>query len=649
LAPNFCPRCGAPLVPDAQFCSGCGSRLADLMPSGQAELPAPAATAPAATAPAATAPAATAPAATAPAATAPAATAPAATAPAATAPAATAPSEPVQQVADPVRPALVAGSLVDDAVPAGAPAFAPEQTALDAFGAPPPMSEHPDQTAPMPTELGVAPASRPARRLNRKAVVAGAAVLILVGVAAAAAVVLLSGGGPGDMARTLVAKLAARDATASSIVDSDASLRNVAGQMGLLEMPGSVTVSVDKMVVATSNASPSASGSGGDARVTLTYTLKWSGKGHSGQADQKLTATSHKGADGKVRLIDIAVSPTLTFDAGAYFGTDGTSADDANKVSDDLKAGTKWLSGVSVLVTPSDQALTLPDVDTPVPGHLTTWNQIVSPAVSGNKTSWSVRVSADGHPYLDFVDASKVTQQPVAAQVNVGSISPQDAVSQASTVDAAFWQAVASGDLNTANSYISSGSTISASAVAVMNSWGNGDASDAAASEETDGPEVKADGLVFVLASNGTWSIDSSRSTLVEASIPGNGHVEHLVYSQTSDGVKTCSSNITIEMTSVEFYTNGYAPVAQFKFTHDGDCPSTDMIVAATVGWPGNSGTEISPGVAGSDATTTAPVYRYVPLASGASPVKVPIWVEITQYGNPSGKLLPGSMTFSTV
>ena len=88
VAPNFCPRCGAPLVPDAQFCSGCGSRLADLMPSGQAALPAPAATAPARRAR----------------------------------------PEPVQQLADPVVRRVAFGSVVDDAVPASAPAFAPEQS-----------------------------------------------------------------------------------------------------------------------------------------------------------------------------------------------------------------------------------------------------------------------------------------------------------------------------------------------------------------------------------------------------------------------------------------------------------------------------------------------------------------------------------------
>ena len=230
---------------------------------------------------------------------------------------------------------------------------------------------------------------------------AGAAVLIVSGLAAAAAVVLL-GGGPGDMARTLVTKLAARDATASSIVDSDASLRNVAGQMGLLELPGSVTVSVDKMVVAYLEREPLSVGfrrrHAGHSDIRAQVVRQGPFRSSRSETDGHLA----QGARRQVHLVDIAVSPTLTFDAGAYFGTDGTSADDANKVSDDLKAGAKWLSGVSVLVTPGDQALTLPDVDTPrARSPLTTWSQIVSPAVSGNKTSWSVRVSADGHSYLD--------------------------------------------------------------------------------------------------------------------------------------------------------------------------------------------------------------------------------------------------------
>jgi hypothetical protein len=376
--------------------------------------------------------------------------------------------------------------------------------------------------------------------------------------------------------------------------------------------------------------------------------LKWSGKGQSGRVSQKLTATARKVAGGKVVLVDVAVTPPLAFDPGAYFGSAGTSAADADKVSDDLKAGTKWLPGVSVAVVPNDETLTLPDVDTPVPGHLTTWSQGVSDAVPGSKTSWSVTVTADGNSYADFVEASAVTQEPLAAQVNVGTLSPDDAALQASEVDAAFWAAVKAGDLDKANSYISTGSKISASAVAVMKSWTNGSASDAAATEGTNGPEVKADGLTFVLGSDGTWSIDSSRSDLLMVVISGNGHVERLVYSQTSGGTKTCSSNIDIEMTSVQFFTNDNVPLAQFKFTHDGTCPSTDQIVAVTVGWPGNAGTEISPGIPGTDSTATGPVYRNIPLPPDTSPVKTPIWIKITKYGNPDGVLLPGTMTFST-
>ena len=127
----------------------------------------------------------------------------------------------------------------------------------------------------------------------------------------------------------------------------------------------------------------------------------------------------------------------------------------------------------------------------------------------------------------------------------------------------------------------------------------------------------------------------------------GNGHVERIVYRETKSGATVCTSTITIVLKAVEIYTDG-SPSALFSFTHSGKCEPTDMIIAATVGWAGNPGTQIEPDQEGSDYTQTGPVERRVDLPEGITPSNLPIWIKITKYGNEGGSLLPYTMTFAT-
>jgi hypothetical protein len=460
---------------------------------------------------------------------------------------------------------------------------------------------------------------------------------------------MLRGGGADDMARSLVTKMAARDVSAVSLVESEAALRDVARQMGLVGLPGSAKVTVADISVKASDRSPAPTGATADSIVTASYILQWSGNGQSESAKQKLTATIHKDSDGVTRLIRVVITPALAFDAAAYFGTSGASLADAEKVVADLEAGAGWLPGVTVKSVARDAVVTAPDVNTVEPGHLTTWKSIVSAAVPGSKTSWSVEVSAAGRSYLSFVAASKTTQEPVAAQVKVGDISPDKAVSKASIVRDEFWDAVERGDLAAANGLISTGPKLSASGLPTMKSWGktyeNG--ASAIAKEGANGPEVQVGRLTLILGSDGSWSIDSSESSLVMALVPGNGHREQIVYRKTAGGKTVCTSYITIELNSVEFHTNG-APSAIFQFTHSGTCDPDDDLMEATVGWKGNAGTKIYPDTQGTDPPESGPVLRYVQLPEGATSADLPIWIKITKYGN-AGAVLPYTMSFATI
>ena len=473
------------------------------------------------------------------------------------------------------------------------------------------------------------------------------ALVAMVAVGSVSAYVLLSGPNPTQITHDLITKMAARDATASTYLESGDSLRTLAAMMGIVNVPGSTSLSLDNLQVTVPNPSPSASRiSKGDWPVTASYTLKWSGKGSSGKVDQKLTAVVRQGTDGKTRLVQINVSPALTFDLATCFGTTGTSEADATKVADDLRAGNKWIPGVDVKVVARPAPLTVPDVLTPVPGHLTTWSQPVSPEVSGTTTTWSVQVTSGQVTYADISPATAVTSQPVAAKVNIGNITLSDASSQAKAASTAFWAAVDAGDVAKANSMVLAGPKLSASGLARMKGWDTGLDNAGVVSEGPNGPEDELDTDTYVLGSNGTtWAIDSSRSHLVLTVLNGNGHYS-LTGQHRENGVVTCSTNIEVSLSRVEFYTDDSAPEAVFSFSSSNNCDVYDTIITATVGWSGNSGVDLEPDVSGTEAGTT--VERVVDLPTDLKSNIGPVWIKITGYGDPGGTTLPEVMTFST-
>jgi hypothetical protein len=185
--------------------------------------------------------------------------------------------------------------------------------------------------------------------------------------------------------------------------------------MGLVGLPGSVSLTVEGLKVADERPKPQASAAAGQG-VTVTYTLKLSGpKGATASVKQTLTTVSKTDAKGKTHLVVVSAGPRLSFDVAAYFGKAGASKADADKVAEDIRNGSKWISGASVNVASSDSTLTLPDVETPVPGRLTTWREVVSESVAGSRTDWTVTASAGGSTYLTLQPASAVTTEPVAA------------------------------------------------------------------------------------------------------------------------------------------------------------------------------------------------------------------------------------------
>jgi hypothetical protein len=474
------------------------------------------------------------------------------------------------------------------------------------------------------------------------------ALVAMVAVGSVSAYVLLSGPNPTQITHDLITKMAARDATASTYLESGDSLRTLAAMMGIVNVPGSTSLSLDNLQVTVPNPSPSASRiSKGDWPVTASYTLKWTGKGSSGKVDQKLTAVVRQGTDGKTRLVQINVSPALTFDLATCFGTTGTSEADATKVADDLRAGNKWIPGVDVKVVARPAPLTVPDVLTPVPGHLTTWSQPVSPEVSGTTTTWSVQVTSGQVTYADISPATAVTSQPVAAKVNVGNITLSDASSQAKAAATAFWAAVDAADVAKANSMVLAGPKLSASGLAGMKGWDTGLATAGVVSEGPNGPEDKLGADTYVLGSNGTtWGIDSSRSQLILTVLNGNGHYYSLTGQHLENGVVTCSTQIGISLSRVVFYTDDSAPEAIFSFSSSNNCDVYDTIITATVGWSGNSGVDLEKAVSGTEPGTT--VERVVDLPTDLKSTMGPVWIKITAYGDPGGTTLPGVMTFST-
>jgi hypothetical protein len=545
------------------------------------------------------------------------------------------------------------------------PSAPPTETVAPPFAAIPPAPEAGLPATP-PVEFAgpaaVAPIAAPQppaakRSISRRTVAIGT-VLVGLGVVAAGAFFVLGASNPQQLPVDLVARIAARDASAAKLLASDKDLATVASGMGLVGLPGSVTVTVEnaKVVDETPSSAPSVSGSG-DRTFKVTYTLKLgSSKGVAGKADQTLTAVVTKDKDGVTHLANVTVTSPIVFDAAGYFGSTGTSIDEANKVAADMRAGTAWIPGLTVTVTPVLSDVSLPDVETPVPGHLTTWRQTVSPGVVGSRTTWAVQVLGGTDTLMTLSPASKITVQAVAAQVNVGSLDNAAAIEAARQIEAQFWEAVNAGDVAHANYLLTAdGPRLTASGLTAMKGGAVGsDTTSATTKEGENGPEVQLDLMWFVLGPDGTWALDGPRSNLTIATLPGNGHAEHIVATvkNTGSGAITCKMNITIKLERVEFLTSG-TNFGVFSFaTSGGKCDMDDSILAATTGWKGQSGIKTTFGVEGTDTsdtdTSTSSVLRWLVLPDSATPTVHPIWITITRYGTEGGAILPYAMKFQT-
>lgn len=492
---------------------------------------------------------------------------------------------------------------------------------------------------------------------SRRTIAIGVAVALagLLVISSVSAFVILNWPDPKAQTRDLITKMAARDSSASTFLDKDASLRTLAEKMGIVNVPGSAHLSVENLQVATPTPAPGASRpSKGDMLVGATYTLKWTGRGSSGSVNQTLTAVARTGSDGRTRLYQISVSPPLAFDAAAYFGTSGKGEADARVVADDLHAGVSWIAGMSVFVVSTDDAVKAPPSYTVLPGHLTTWTSVVSPEVDGSKTTWFVQLSGGDTPSTYAAPASLVTLEPVAANVDTGNITPTQADGGAIQTATAFWAALDAGNLAKANALIVAGPKLTAGSIGLMSGkdpshGGIGSGTPAGVVTETAaGIQDKLGDDVYVLGADGRWGIDSGRSRLVLSSTSGKRGSYTFVVSNGKTGTAACSTKITFKLARVTFFTNGLMPEALFSVGSSAKCDVGDEIVKATAGWRGNSGgTSLVVDVQGSEPGST--VYRAMTLPDSLKPGMTPIWIKISKYGSPStGAYLPYAMQFST-
>lgn len=529
-----------------------------------------------------------------------------------------------------------------------APAFAPSP--FEAVG---PVVAAPALEFAAPVE-GATPVPPPAAqpRPSRRKLAIGAG-LVGLGIVAVGLFLVLGSNNPQQMPVDLVTRVAARDVSAAKLLASEDDLRVVADGMGLVGVPKSVEVTVEnlKVVDATPSAAPSGN-AGGDRLFKVTYTLKLKGpKGAAGSVDQTLMAMAIKGKDGATHLANVTVTPALVFDASAYFGSTGTSESDATKVAADLRAGTAWIPGLTVTVSTDLSSVSMPDVETPVPGHLASWHQTVSPAVVGSRTTWAVHIAGSEGTFATLYPASTITLQPVPAQVKVGAVSEADAIAAAHQLEVEFDDAINSGNVALANSMLTPGGPrLTASGLAAMK--GRTPTADAAygdASEGDLGAEVQLVLYRIVLGSDGNWAIDSARSNLIVSALAGNGHAEYIIGSVKNPitNALVCKINITIKLVRVEFASDGSARGVFSFATTGGVCVMNDSILAATVGWKGQSGIQTTFGVAGTD-TTVSSVLRFLILPQGATADLHPIWIKITRYGTEGGAILPYAMTFTT-
>jgi hypothetical protein len=509
------------------------------------------------------------------------------------------------------------------------------------------------------TGVDVETKSDKARRVgpSRRIVAVGVVVALvgLLAVSSVAAYVLLNWPDPKVPTRDLIIRMAARDGTASALIDTDASLRTLAEKMGIVNLPGSAGLSVENLQVTMPSAGPSGlTIPRGDWLVAATYTLKWSGKGSSGRVDQRLTAVAQTGTDGKIRLFEIDIAPPLVFDTAAYFGKAGAGQTDADLVAEDLRAGSRWLPGVNVDVIPTVDTIPAPSVYGTVPGHLTTWTGTVAAGVPGSKTIWNVRVTDGTVTYADIAPASLVTAEPVAARVDIGTITPAQADGGAVAAAKAFWSAVDAGDISKVNSLVFAGPKLDAAALGLMKGWGAGNGGLGGATpagnvtDGPSGPQDKVGAYVYVLGPDGRWGIDTSRSRLIQSYVSGKRGNYSFSVKNGQSGTAACSTRITIKVSRVTFFTDGLAPEAIFSIGSTDKCNVGDRIVGATAGWKGNS-RGIGVGVEQPGSEPGAIVSRAIVLPGALKPGMTPIWIKITKYGSPAtGAYLPYAMQFST-
>ena len=501
--------------------------------------------------------------------------------------------------------------------------------------------------------------AKPGRRAgpSRRLVAIGVVVSIVavLAISSVSAYVVLNWPDARVQTRDLLGRMAARDSSAGDFLDKSASLRTLADKMGIVDVPGSVHLSIEGLQVTTPTPPPGASKlSKTDSLVSATYTLKWSGNATSGSVRQTLTAVARNGPDGRIRLYQIAVSPALVFDDVAYFGTAGTSEADAKRVADDLRAGVSWLPGMSVYLASTEEAVVAPPSYTVVPGHLTTWTSVVSPAVDGSRTIWNVQIDGGDTPYTAISPASVVTQEPVAAKVDTGDMQPGQADAGAIATAKAFWSAVDSRSLAKANAFIVAGPKLDAAALGVMIGWGasngglGGSAPAGLVTESASGIQDQIGNDVYVLSPTGKWGLDASRSKLILNVATGKRGSYTLVVNNGQTGTAACSTKISIQLARVTFYTDGLAPEALFSISSSAKCDVGDQIVTATSGWRGNSGgTALTVNQPAS--SPGAAIYRAITLPAKLKPGMTPIWVKITRYGSPAiGAYLPYTMQFST-
>ncbi len=455
------------------------------------------------------------------------------------------------------------------------------------------------------------------------------------------------------MAQDLVTKMAARDATASTMLTSGDTLRSVAVKMGLANLPGSITVSIKDMKTVPASGT-AAKAQAGDEPLTITYTVNWNGKGVSGHVAQTLRTIARKDATGAVHLVNISVSGPVVLYLPTYFGTTGTSEADATRAADDLRAGVKWLPGVVVVVDTIDTELTLDDVIVPDPHHFTNWTDTLTPGVPGNQRTWTVGLSIEagasigtGASIAGVPVATAQTEAPVAAQVAQGSLEEADAVLQAKVVLDKFAAAVTAGNVDGANALFAPGGlSVTKAGLDIMVTLKTSvvDITDSSPREGTAGPQVRNGVFVVVMQPDGSWLIDASRSqipiSLLVTSAPST------YWQLTAKGPSGCSGDIKLRFQGVLFYTNGDAD-GVFDLTSN-SCALNDEFITLTASWPGSGGAiATDPGEKGSDPSTTSVVRRYVRLPAGLTPDKHPITIVLTDYGvRGSGNWDP--MTFTT-